>query len=60
MKLFKIQIRPTTDYDYCMPRGSAHRGIITTISLILSPIILSILQGVSYIEVQVDRVLRYE
>ena len=33
---------------------------ITTTSLILSPIILSMLQYVSYIEIQVDFVLRYE
>ena len=33
---------------------------ITITSLILSPIILSILQPVSYIQVQVDCVLRYE
>ena len=33
---------------------------ITTTSLVLSPIILSMLQRVSYIEVQVDCVLHYE
>ena len=34
--------------------------LITTTSLIHTPIILSILQRVSYIEVQVDLVLHYE
>ena len=57
-----------SNYSLYTSVGKFHRSTsrlcialrITTISLILSPIIFSILQQVSYIEVEVDCVLRYE